>query len=125
MKISTYQLAILKTIISDFYKKAINDDLIGFHFNHIKDFDKHITKIEYFWIHVLTTTVSPTLIDHLLTQHKPMPIKMGQLNRWVLLFRETIDFHLENEDAERRDLKKNLEHSLSLLVEHFQKSFFR
>jgi truncated hemoglobin YjbI len=80
-------------IVSSFYDKAKNDILIGYHFRNISDFETHIPRIASFWeIQLLGQTdkiISPPF--NILAAHLPLNIKRGELGRWLVLFRKTLD----------------------------------
>lgn len=98
----TQQEWILK-VVSSFYDKAKTDVLIGYHFRNIKDFDEHIPRIASFWeLQLLASTsrkVDPPF--DVMKAHLPLGIKRGELGRWLVLFRATL-----NEDEEFNELKK-------------------
>ena len=91
-------------IVHSFYEKARYDILIGYHFRNIKDFDTHIPRIAAFWeIQLLGGT------DRILTErfdvmgvHIPLGIKRGELGRWLLLFRATLDADPDNEKLKEK-----------------------
>lgn len=87
----TYQN--IRQIIETFYGRATTDFLIGYQFNRIEDFATHIPRIADFWEpQVLGTCTHPESFPfRLLAKHLPMNLKMGELNRWILLFFETLD----------------------------------
>lgn len=80
-------------IVKAFYHKATNDILIGYHFRFIEDFDSHFPRIADFWQLQLTGEM-----DHpeskpfdIINVHLPLKIKKGEIDRWVLLFSQTLD----------------------------------
>lgn len=79
-------------IIKSFYEKAKKDFLIGYHFRVISDFDSHIPRICEFWNLQLNGQVDRTHLPFkLLEVHTPLQIKLGELNRWIVLFKTTLD----------------------------------
>lgn len=80
-------------VTTSFYDKARSDVLIAYHFWRIKDFDTHIPRIAHFWETQLIgrhiSTITPPL--DLMGIHKQMDIKKGELGRWLVLFRKTLD----------------------------------
>ncbi len=110
------------SVVSAFYEKAKIDVLIGYHFRHITDFDSHIPRIAAFWeIQLLGKT--ERLIDvpfDMIGVHRPLSIKKGELGRWLVLFKQTLEEKMiGNQHFE--DLKKEW---LSRL-EFFEKTFLR
>lgn len=80
-------------IVQRFYDKAKSDILIGYHFRNIADFETHIPRIASFWeIQLLGKT--HRVIDQnfdVLKAHLPLGIKKGELGRWLVLFRATLE----------------------------------
>lgn len=83
---------IILDVIQRFYDKARADVWIGFHFRVIEDFDSHIPRIADFWQLQLTGKMEhPTSLPfRLLDVHKEMKLTSGHINRWVVLFHETL-----------------------------------
>lgn len=80
-----------------FYQKAQHDILIGYHFRNIKDFDLHIPRIASFWDIQLLGSTERTVTEpfEMMKVHSPLGIKRGELGRWLLLLRQTLDRELE------------------------------
>lgn len=80
-------------VTQSFYDKVRTDVLIGYHFWVIEDFDTHIPRIAQFWETQLIgrhiSTIIPPL--DLMGIHIPMNIKKGELGRWLVLFKKTLD----------------------------------
>lgn len=80
-------------VTKSFYDKARVDVLIGYHFWRIQDFDTHIPRIALFWETQLldrpVKTITPPL--DLMGVHTAMDIKRGELDRWLVLFRKTLN----------------------------------
>ena len=83
----------IQTIVVAFYQKAVNDIIIGYHFNHIKDFSLHIPRIINFWKLQLLGISLPReeAPFHLIQVHALLKIKPGEVGRWALLFQETLE----------------------------------
>jgi len=78
-------------IVTAFYEKATTDILIGFHFRHIKNFDEHIPRIAHFWeVQFQLSSLKMSPFD-LLQVHRPLKINTGQIDRWIVLFYQTLD----------------------------------
>lgn len=79
-------------VVEAFYAKATTDIIIGFHFRKIKDFDTHFPRIAHFWEMQLlgqsSEKVEPPF--DLINVHIPLKFTTAQLNRWVMLFEETL-----------------------------------
>lgn len=80
-------------VVQSFYDKAKTDVLIGYHFRVIEDFDSHIPRIATFWeMQLLGKPSRP--VSHpfdMMNVHLPLIIKPGELGRWLILFRKTLD----------------------------------
>ncbi len=83
----------INRIIYSFYRVATHDILIGYHFRVIKDFDTHIPRIADFWQLQLTGKIDnpKSLPFDLINVHIPLKVKMGEINRWKVLFQQTLD----------------------------------
>lgn len=92
-------------VVSSFYEKAKIDILIGYHFRNISDFDEHIPRIAHFWeLQLLGKSSKNTGPFDVMNKHVPLGIKKGELGRWLLLFRKTLEQKIE-EHPEMQDLK--------------------
>lgn len=80
-------------VTKSFYDKVRADVLIGYQFWRIPDFETHIPRIALFWETQLIgrhiKTITPPL--DLMGKHIPMNIHKGELGRWLLLFKKTLD----------------------------------
>lgn len=85
--------ALIQKVIERFYEKARKDILLGYQFAKIQNFDEHIPRIIAFWeIQLLGKTQRPVSSPFdLLNVHRPLNIHRGELDRWVVLFRKTLD----------------------------------
>ena len=95
---------IIEEIVTEFYKKASSDFMIGYHFRKIatiegkyplsppiEAFSDHIPRIVVFWEIQLTGKTDQKVEPFdLITIHKKLSIKRGEVSRWVLLFMETL-----------------------------------
>jgi len=83
----------IQTVIESFYEKAKVDILIGYHFRHIIDFESHIPRICAFWeLQLLGSSekkINPPF--DILKAHVPLHIKRGELGRWIVLFKKTLE----------------------------------
>lgn len=80
-------------VVERFYDKAKIDVLIGYHFRNIHDFEAHIPRIAAFWeLQLLGKTARKLDAPFdLIKVHIPLGIKRGELGRWLVLFRKTLD----------------------------------
>ena len=80
-------------VVEAFYEKAKTDVLIGYHFRIIQDFDQHIPRISTFWeLQLLGSSVRGLSEPFdVMKVHVPLQIKRGELGRWLVLFRKTLD----------------------------------
>lgn len=132
---------LLKLVIERFYLKAMEDILIGYHFTRLQalkscapvQFNQHLERIMKFWqlqlYPALDLKLSPfnppvPAEQHfqLLKTHLPMKLKLGELNRWLILFKQEIDEalnELQISATEQAIIKKHWELSLKQFKEIF------
>lgn len=112
----------IASVVSSFYDKARNDILIGYHFRNIPDFDEHIPRIVAFWeLQLLGKT--QTIINRpfeIINVHVPLNIKRGELGRWLVLFRQTL-----NEKLTEYPIMKDLEREWEKKLVFFESTFLR
>lgn len=84
-------------VVDSFYQKARHDVLIGYHFRNIKDFDHHIPRIAAFWDLQLLGSTKKTLHApfDLFNLHNVLGLKRGELGRWMVLFKQSLEHELE------------------------------
>ena len=108
---STRQKEFINTVLDAFYTKAVSDFLIGYQFRKIKEgaettyediffpalgaFSTHLARIRAFWHIQLLAQKKPAAEPpfDLIAAHRPLFIKRGELDRWLLLFEETLALH--------------------------------
>lgn len=120
---------LIECVVLDFYKKATSDVLIGYHFRKIipqdqinplappiERFKDHLPRIENFWKQQLLSLKSKDRFD-LITVHRQLNIRKGELARWIMLFKESLNHyrHIDEEFISRWETK----------VDQFEKSFIR
>ncbi len=105
----------INIVLRAFYQKAVSDFLLGYQFRKIKEkaettfediffpeleaFSSHLARIEAFWLIQLLGEKKPAGEPpfDLIKSHAPLNIKAGELSRWVLLFKETLEYTLRDE----------------------------
>ncbi|MEJ2061406.1 MAG: group III truncated hemoglobin [Gammaproteobacteria bacterium] len=88
-------------VIRLFYEKLRRDSQLSPFFAHIRDFDTHERKIaDFWWIAMGGRLEAPPQVD-MVGLHAPMDIKAADLDRWLALFRDTLDEVLEPELADQ------------------------
>lgn len=99
-------MQLIEKIVVTFYQKATTDTLIGYHFRkiqksssknplypQIEQFSEHIPRIIKFWrqqLNLLEKKERPLPFD-ILNVHRKLKVRKGEINRWVLLFEETLN----------------------------------
>lgn len=84
-------------VVEAFYKKALTDILLGYHFARFNDpvvLAHHLERITTFWEMQLTGKVTRPIEGkqfQLLYTHLQLGIKRGELGRWIVLFHQTLD----------------------------------
>ena len=96
-------------VIETFYKKVMDDVLIGYHFEKFRDpevLHHHLVRLAGFWEVQLSGTTETKFEKpfHLLFTHLQLKIHKGELGRWIMLFHQTLD-SLEQETG-HPDIKK-------------------
>lgn len=101
----TYQQ--IHKIVEDFYKIAICDIIIGYHFRHIQNFEQHIPKITYFWCMQLDIFCEKKDYQFdLLNTHLPLKVHRGEIDRWKLLFFEVLGKSSVDPDDQKKWIEK-------------------
>lgn len=117
-------------ITTAFYTKAVSDVVIGYHFRKIatmqghhplkppiEAFSDHIPRIVDFWSMQLLQAPLPEGSEpfDLIDVHRQLSLRLGELGRWITLFKETLD--------------EEPDHELKVLwlekVDHFESIFKR
>lgn len=92
-------------VVEAFYKKAVYDVLIGYHFEKFRDpevLEHHLQRLASFWEMQLTGKVSQKVDKpfHLMFTHLQLGLKRGELGRWIILFHQTLDELLAEDPSE-------------------------
>ena len=109
-------------VVSSFYDKAKDDLLIGYHFRHIQDFTTHIPRISAFWEMQLQGKTQRHFAGgpfDVINAHMPLKIKKGELGRWLMLFRKTLE---EQNGPDFLDLKTKWNEKLNSFEKIFLNS---
>lgn len=111
-------------VVFQFYQKAKTDVLIGYHFRIIEDFDTHIPRIASFWELQLLGKSSRPITEpfDVMKVHVPLGIKRGELGRWLVLFRKTLEEETRAH-PEMEELKIDWEERLSTFERIFLRFF--
>jgi truncated hemoglobin YjbI len=109
-------------VVDAFYAKAKIDILIGYHFRVVEDFEEHIPRIVSFWELQLLGKSSRPIKEpfDLMKMHIPLGIKRGELGRWLLIFKKTL-----NEEVEKHPEFAPLKDQWLLKLDQFEKIFMR
>jgi hemoglobin len=99
MKNDIAHLDEVKLLVNTFYSKVQHDDLIGPIFNSvIKNWQPHLEKMYTFWQTVLLQ--EHTYYGSPFPPHAKLPVSAAHFERWLSLWRGTIDSLFEGEKAE-------------------------
>lgn len=111
-------------VVDSFYQKAKNDVLIGYHFRVIQDFDEHIPRIATFWDLQLLGKSERTLSHpfDISNLHLALKIKKGEVGRWLVLFRKTLE-EMTASHPEMSDLAKEWRNKLNFFEAIFLRLF--
>lgn len=108
----------IEDMLQVFYRKAFADDLIGHFFTEVVplDLETHIPVIAAFWESIIFNTQSYR--KNVMQVHEHIsslsPIRKEHLDRWVRLFRETVDETFQGPHAE---LMKQRAQSVATLMD--------
>lgn len=108
---------LFRHIVKEFYHVATTDFLIGYQFRKIQTkeglnpllppieaFESHLPRIEKFWRMIL---LGERLEDSppfdLIGVHRNLRIRKGELDRWVLLFNQTLEDNVDQLGVELKD----------------------
>lgn len=108
----------IELLVDQFYKKVINDEVIGFFFTQVVklDWDHHIPTMYDFWESNLLG--NPTYKGNPMAIHKHLNEKHNlskvHFDRWLELFHDTVDELFTGEKAE---LAKSRATSIATLIQ--------
>src|SRR5215213_2939895 len=95
-------------LVRTFYQRALTDPVIGFLFTDVAhlDLDAHLPVIASFWETVLlgAQTYRGGAFRPHAALHARVPLRAGHFERWLVLWRATVD---ELFEGERADLAKS------------------
>ncbi len=128
-------------IVDEFYRVATTDILIGHQFRKIalkenskghplrppmEAFAHHLPRIKSFWyIQLLGEAKDPNEPPFDLIQvHRALSIRMGELNRWLVLFREVLNREIRGKNEEIQILAQQWEAKIQLFEDRFKRTLF-
>lgn len=83
-------------LVERFYEKVLQDPLLSPFFR-LQDFNKHHSRMVHFWSFVLLDR--PGYTTNVTEKHTGMRLNKQHYDRWVTLFRETVDELFAGEKA--------------------------
>ena len=102
----------VRILIDSFYAKVKNDDLIAFIFNDVAqvDWPKHLPKMYAFWEFLLLggESYQGNPMEPHRVLHQKVELKKEFFDRWVELFKQTVDENFQGIRAEEAKNKANL-----------------
>lgn len=117
MKSDITGLEDITIFVDEFYNKVKQDELVGPIFaGAITDWAPHLEKMYHFWNAALFSV--PGYKGNPFSKHAPLPINGAHFDRWLSLFRQTIDDHFEGEMA--TEVKKRAELMAALFLSKLQ-----
>ncbi len=108
----------VKVLVHAFYDEVQHDERLGYIFNEFADvdWDHHLPRMVDFWSNLLFQT--HRYKGRPFRQHLPLPIQEGDFERWLSLFKETVDEHFEGQKAEHaKDMASKIASSFSIRLE--------
>lgn len=94
----------VRLLVDKFYDKVKSDKLLGPVFSHV-DWPHHLPTMYDFWSSMLLGDQSYK--GNPLQKHLPLAIGRDHFNRWLELFKETVDENFKGEKAEEVKLRAN------------------
>jgi hemoglobin len=99
-------------LISSFYGKATQDDLIGYFFTEVAaiKLEEHLPTMYNFWENILFQTGNyhgGMMYKHILLNEKE-PMRPEHFERWFALFVETVDGNFEGPKAEEAKMRAGM-----------------
>ena len=95
----------IEMLINTFYEKVKVDTTIGYFFNDVihVNWEKHLPKMYDFWENVIfnTGTYEGNPMQQHQNLHKKSPMSKVHFDRWLMLFKTTVDELFEGEKAEQ------------------------
>ena len=100
--------------------KIITGKFSIYHFNGIENFDTHIERIARFWSLQLSGKVlrKEDLPYKLLEVHQALPIKRGEIDRWMLLFKQNIDLYSKVSSEDKALWLNKAENMRDKIIQH-------
>ena len=97
---TTFDEALIATLVDHFYEKVRRDPQIGPIFNAaVHDWDAHKRLLTSFWASVALRAGSYR--GNPMAAHRPHPIRVEHFDRWLALWRETCVEELDEAHAEQ------------------------
>jgi hemoglobin len=87
----------IEKLVRHFYSKLLKDEMISKHFVQL-DLEHHIPRIVAFWSFVLLDEAGYN--TNVFEKHLHLQLDMEQTQRWVKLFKESVDELFTGEKAE-------------------------
>lgn len=116
----------IELLVNKFYSKVIEDEKIGFFFNDIAkvDWERHLPIMYSFWESILFGKMSykgnPMLVHFPINEKHSM--EQQHFERWILLWKTTIEENFEGENAQLALLKaKNIAQLMSYKMQNAKK----
>lgn len=102
----------IRTLIDHFYEKVRADDVIGFIFNEVArvNWEHHLPRMYAFWEFLLLQGegYQGNPIEPHKKLHQQVPLEKKFFDRWVELFKSTVDEHFQGLIAEEAKNKASL-----------------
>lgn len=96
----------IRQLVDTFYRRLVADPLIGRFFEGL-DLDHHLPRISAFWEMVLLNKPGYTtnVTDVHLRLNQRIPMERAHFDRWLELFRETVDELFSGPNAEESKMR--------------------
>ncbi len=96
----------IRTLVATFYGRLTNDEVVGHFFTGL-DLEKHLPRINAFWEMVLLDKpgYATNVTEVHLKLHDRIPMEKRHFDRWLELWRDTIDRSFAGPKADEAKLR--------------------
>jgi hemoglobin len=99
----------IKFLVDAFYQKVVNDDVIGYFFTEVVplSWERHLPVMYQFWETILLAKAAykGNPVKKHLELHQKEPLEVKHFDRWLYLWKATIDEHFSGKVAEEAKKK--------------------
>lgn len=90
----------VESVVTEFYRRLHEDPVLAPFFAHIENLPRHQHHVADFWWVAMGGRIGPHEPFDMVGRHLPLKLRAEHLDRWLHLFRETLDALLPQELAD-------------------------